>query len=327
MAACLAGWWTEAKARNLSVSTYEGYAATVAKLQAFIGHDDATALTPDDIIRFKDFRLAAVNPRNGKLISAGTVKDSDLAALKAVFGWAAANRKLAINPAQGITLRVGKRFRTRSKGLSDIEANALLAAASSYHNKRERPKMVAAKRWVPWLCAYTGARVGELVQLRQQDVRLDGKVWTLNITPEAGTVKTAEARVIALHPHLLTMGFVRFAQAAPAGHLFLTLGKNGDVRGPWRGVKNRLQEFARETVKDPAVAPNHGWRHRFKTVGRSADIDASLLDRITGHAAATVGDGYGDYGIDAQFRAISRMPAYPESAPVAGLEDAVLPSP
>jgi integrase len=28
----------------------------------------------------------------------------------------------------------------------------------------------AAKRWVPWLCAYTGGRVGELTQLRVKDI-------------------------------------------------------------------------------------------------------------------------------------------------------------
>jgi integrase len=334
--ACLAGWWTEAQARNLSLSTYEGYSATIAKLRAFLGHDNAAGVTPDDIIRFKDFRLASVNPRNGKPISAGTVKDSDLAALKTVFGWAEANRKLPANPAKGITMRVAKRRQTRSKGLSETEATALLAASFSYDNKLERPKMVAAKRWVPWLCAYTGGRLGEMVQLRQQDVRLDGNVWTINITPEAGTVKTNEARVVALHPHLLAMGFIAFVQASQPGHLFLTLGKAGDVRGPWRGVKNRLQEFARETVKDPDVAPNHGWRHRFKTVGRSVGIDAPLLDRITGHAPASVGDAYGDYGIDVQFEAISRMPAYPEritdearmaSADTGALPNAALPVP
>lgn len=311
----LAGWWTEAKGRNLSLSTYESYSATVAKLGAFVEHDDAARLTPDDVIRFKDFRLATVSPRTGKLLSAATVKDNDLAGLKAVFGWAVANRKLSTNPAAGITVRAGKRIITRPKGLSEAEAHALLAASFAYVSKRERPKMIAAKRWVPWLCAYTGARVGEMVQLRRQDVRLEAGVWVVNITPEAGTVKTSEARMVALHPHLIATGFVAFAQSAPSGYLFLKVAKDADWRGAWRGVKNRLQEFARETVKDPGVAPNHGWRHRFKTVGRSVGIDPALLDRITGHAPASVGDAYGDYALDVQFKAISRMPAYPTALP------------
>ena len=308
----LEGWWAEAKARNLSLSTYESYAATVKKLGAFLGHDDAGRITADDVIRFKDHRLAFINPRTGKTISPTTVKDNDLAGLKTVLGWAVANRKLTTNPAQGVTLRVAKQVRTRSKGFTDAEANAILSAAFRYASVSEGPKMVAAKRWVPWLCAYTGARLGEMAQLRKQDVREDGGVWLLNITPEAGTVKTKEARLVPLHPHLIAMGFVRFVQAAAPGHLFLRVATGGDIRGPWRSVKNRLTIFARQTVKDPEVAPNHGWRHRFLTVGRSVGIDSGLLHRLTGHAPGSVGDAYGDYQLDLLERTLARMPRYPE---------------
>jgi hypothetical protein len=44
----------------------------------------------------------------------------------------------------------------------------------------------AAKRWVPWLCAYSGARVGELTQLRVQDVEHRACGPVLRITPDAG---------------------------------------------------------------------------------------------------------------------------------------------
>jgi integrase len=33
----------------------------------------------------------------------------------------------------------------------------------------------AARRWVPWLCAYTGARPGEMTQLRGRDVIETGR--------------------------------------------------------------------------------------------------------------------------------------------------------
>jgi len=50
------------------------------------------------VLRFKDHRLATINPRNGKPISARTVNDSDLSGLKTVFEWAVRNRKMAANP-------------------------------------------------------------------------------------------------------------------------------------------------------------------------------------------------------------------------------------
>ncbi|MGY4601157.1 site-specific recombinase XerD [Bradyrhizobium sp. GM22.5] len=61
------------------MSTYESYRNTVAKLVGFLKHDQASRVTPQDIVRYKDHRL-----QSGA--SAKTVKDSDLAGLKTIFG-------------------------------------------------------------------------------------------------------------------------------------------------------------------------------------------------------------------------------------------------
>lgn len=125
------------------------------------------------------------------------------------------------------------------------------------------------------LAAYTGARVGELAQLRKQDVARVRDHWTIRLTPEAGTIKTNEARTVIIHLRLVELGFPAFVEAAPAGHLFLKVAANGDVLRPLQGLKNRLGEFSRSIVSDPNVAPMHGWRHRFKTVGMEAGIPTS----------------------------------------------------
>lgn len=301
-------WWREAKATGRKPSTYESYRNTMAGFVAFLKHDDASKVTPDDVLRFKDHRLKTINPRNGKPISPRTVNDSDLSGLKTVFGWAVSNRKLETNPAKGVTIKVGKRQKLRSKGLTEDEAKAILAKASSHVGDGEQPRTRAAKRWVPWLCAYTGARVGELAQLRKEDLKQEGSHWTITITPEAGTVKTDEARFVVLHDHLIELGFCDFVSAAPNGHLFLKPGKGGDVRGPLRGLKNRLAEFARAIVTDPNVAPNHGWRHRFKTVGMEAGIAPRILDAIQGQAPRSVGDSYGDVTLNTMAAAIAKLP-------------------
>jgi site-specific recombinase XerC len=125
----VAGWWAEAKARGLKPSTHESYRLSAAALIAFLHHEDAARVTPDDVLRFKDHRLAFVHPRTGRPISAKTVNNSDLAGLKAIFGWAVANRKLPTNPAAGITIKVGKPVKLRSKGFTDDEARAILTAS------------------------------------------------------------------------------------------------------------------------------------------------------------------------------------------------------
>ena len=92
-------------------------------------------MTPEDNVRFKDHRLATINPRTGKHISAKTVKDSDLASLKTIFGWGVSNLRMATNPATGITIKLGKPVKLRSKGFTDEEARAILTVATNLSGK------------------------------------------------------------------------------------------------------------------------------------------------------------------------------------------------
>ena len=167
---------------------------------------------------------------------------------------------------------------------------------------------VCGQEVVPWLAAYTGARVGELAQLRKQDLRKESGHWIIELTPAAGTIKTNEARKVVLHRHLIELGFPDFVEAAPMGHLFLRPAANGDVLGPLQGVKNRLAEFARRVITDPNVAPMHGLRHRFKTLGMEAGISTRVLDAIQGHAARTAAEGYGEVTIKTMADAMERIP-------------------
>jgi integrase len=123
-------------------------------------------------------------------------------------------------------------------------------------------------------------------------------------------VKTNEARDVVLHPQLIELGFPEFVEGRPEGPLFLTSGSSGDVLGPLQALKNRLAEFARSIVPDRQVAPNHGWRHRFKTLGLEAGIDSRVLDAIQGHAGRSVAEAYGEVTVLTMAAAISRFPAF-----------------
>ena len=149
-----------------------------------------------------------------------------------------------------------------------------------------------------------------MAQLRKEDIRHDGSHWILTITPEAGTVKTNEAREVVLHDHLRELGFVEFVKVSASGYLFLTPSIANGALGPWRTVKNRVTEFVRTVVTDRNVAPNHGWRHRFKTVGMEVGIEHRVLDAIQGHMPRSDGEGYGEVTIKSQAAAIAKMPRY-----------------
>jgi integrase len=109
---------------------------------------------------------------------------------------------------------------------------------------------------------------------------------------------------------LVELGFPAFVEASANGHIFLTPSVKGGVRGPWMGLKNRIGDFVREVVSDIRVAPNHAWRHLFKTLGRENDIQERVLDAICGHAASTEGGKYGEVTLKAKAKAMELFPRF-----------------
>jgi len=301
--ALLEGWWSEAKASGIAQSTYVNYRGVVRKLVDFLGHDAALRVSRQEVLRFKDHRLASgVSPR--------TVRDVDLPALRTVFGWATANLRVPGNPAEAVTLKRVKTSRTRNSWFSDEEIIALLRASSSVQRGGEGYKLWLAKRWIPWVLAYTGARVGEIGQIRKSDLHHVGDHWELELNPEAGTVKGGHFRRVPLHPHLVEMGLPDVIKAAEGEHVFLIPNPDtGDVLGPLQGVKNRVTEFVRQHVTDRRVQPNHGWRHLFIYNARAVGIDAELRNMITGHRGQTVAAR--EYGGPAGlYREICKLPRF-----------------
>jgi integrase len=300
----LEGWQKEAKTRNLSQSTFDEYNSRIGMFRKWLGHDDAVKITADDVVRYKEHRLSVV--------SAKTVKDCDLPTLRAVLGWGKENRKVTTNAAEGITVRAPKKVKERPPYFTENEIEAILQRARSYEatNKQEHPKTAAAKRWLPWLCAYSGARIGEVAQLRKEDFeKVSGKL-VYTITPRAGTVKTKEFRRVPLHQHLVDEGFASFLNGSLDGYLFLNSTTRDDAMRKLGPTKNRVRELIRTVVDDPRVAPNHGWRHTFKTKAMEAEISDRVVDLITGHAARTVGDDYRSATDTVLLRAIEKFPRY-----------------
>ncbi|MDR9774321.1 tyrosine-type recombinase/integrase [Rhizobium hidalgonense] len=300
------GWWREAKAAGRTVSTYDAYSRAARLLSEFLGHDDARAVTEDDIIAFKDHRLS-------QGVGLKTITGGDLPGIRQLYAWGMENRKVSHNPAEGVKVAKVKKKRTRDPDFTLEEATSILSHACKHQRTGKASEHISnAKRWVPWLCAYTGARVGEMVQLRKQDIRKQDDLWIIKITPEAGTVKDAEFREVPLHEHLVEMGFPSFVSSAGDGHLFMKLfGDSEDARRrAWRTTKNRVTEFVREVVTDKDVQPNHGWRHRFRTVAREVGISRDISFAITGHESKDEGDKYGTVTIKAKAGGLARFPRY-----------------
>jgi len=289
-------------------STVKAVRRRVAQLIAFLGHDDAAMVTVDDVLRWKD------DVTSDGSVALKTFKDGYVGNLKSIYNWAIANRKVTRNPFAEAVIRARNAVKTRSSDLTDDEAICILRGTMMTPPSRLSTGHARARRWVPWICAYTGARVGEITQLRREDfVEMDG-VSVIRITPEAGSVKTKEVRHVPIHSHLIEQGLLRLVDDLPQGPIFYdpAMVRNGSEENPQsKKVGERLSAWVRELgVTDPAVKPNHGWRHRLKTEGRNVHIPKDVLDAIQGHAPANVGGGYGRWKMPILKEWIEKLPRY-----------------
>jgi len=319
--------WAKANEARTSASTRNRWISVFRDLERFTEGRDMLSFTEEDALKWRDDLRAA--DRTEK-----TVNFQYIAAAKAVFGWAARPRTddggalLVANPFANFRLsaRNGakKAVKLRERSFRNEEMSAILPAAQSVQLRAGSTGFERARRWAPWLLAYTGARPGEICQLRKQDLRRVQTRWAIRLTPEAGTIKDREARIVPIHAHLLEQGLVAFIEGADEGPLFFDADAlrrksvddpSNPRRFPHEKVASNLAHWVRALgVNDPGIKPNHAWRHTFKTRALVAGIDSVVADFICGHSPKTVGDGYyaleGDAGWPALVRAVDAFPRY-----------------
>lgn len=163
-----------------------------------------------------------------------------------------------------------------------------------------------AKFWVPALAVFTGARAGEICQLRVEDVIDVRGTPCLNLSlfdadgrrveDKRLKTKTSE-RYVPLHPYLLEAGFMTFvAGQDKAGRLFPTLQKGPDgsyshAFSKWFGRFKKKVGFA-----EPALV-FHSFRHGFRDACRNAEIAEETALALGGWATVGQATKYGDKGM------------------------------
>lgn len=286
------GWAAERRPNQKTLYSYE---RVLGAFMGFVGGDDVAVVTQKNVADWKGEMLS-------KGLSAKTIAASKLGALRAIFQWAADNGVIPNNPFAKVSISVKKKPGERRRGYSDDEAAAVLRAAEKEES--------AHRRWVPLLCAYTGARVSEVSQLRKQDVVERQGIWCIQLTPEAGSLKNASSeRVIPLHPRIVDAGFLKFVDKRGAGPIFSDVPPDRfGVRGG--NMTKLVSRWVRDElhIADPRVAPSHAWRHRFKTLCRRYGVSPDIGDALTGHTARTVADAYGAFEVTALYRELCKLP-------------------
>ena len=300
-------WISKAKP---APSTVDRWRTVFLRLQSDFPNASAASLLPDQMQQWANGLIDADR-------AARTVADVWVRAARTVFGWGIDEKLITHNPFVGWRVKVPRQIRIReTKAFTDDEIETILSAALSVEG---RNKGAAAKRWCPWLAAYSGARMGELTQLRGIDIVEQNGIHAMKISPEAGTTKTGKARMVPLHEHLIKQGFLAFVKASGEGPLFYNdqrkTAEPDDPTNPRKAryVKSRehLAAWVRTLgVKDRELSPNHAWRHTFKAIGFRCGISERLLDAIVGHAPASVGRGYGEPTLADKAQELRKFPRY-----------------
>jgi integrase len=299
-------------ARKPANTTVNRWRAVFKHLQAAFPESSAGALTEDDARAWKDELVTAKR-------SAVTVDAVWLPAVKTAFSWALTHKHVRTNPFAGVKVDVPKAvvLREEGKAFKPEEAQVILRASTAITNQRDA--FPRAKRWVMWVCAYSGARSGEITQLRGIDVVERGDFYVMRLTPEANTIKTGNARTVPLHEHLIAQGFIEFVRAQGEGPLFYNVRAADTAEAdplnpehhPSIKTRQRLGTWVRELgITDPEVGPTHGWRHTFQQIADRVGIAEKMSDKITGHAPASTGRKYGPATVEDMAEALKKFPRY-----------------
>jgi integrase len=293
--AMLVAYW--ARERNVAEKTRYGFERIVEKFVKHLGHDHASAVADTDVIAWKDSLVdSGLHPK--------TIKNH-LTVLKTLYKFAKDNKRVSDNPAADVKYQA-KSDKAKRLPYTDDDASRILEAA--------RKEKAAHLRWVPWIAAFTGARLEEICGAMVADIETVNGIPCLHIRldhrEEGASLKNENSeRVVPLHPAIITEGFLGYVGSVKAnGPLFPDLTPDSFGKRGGTGTK-RIGRWVRKSVgiTDPRKAPNHSWRHRFKSVCRQAGIEEEIHDYLTGHGSGRVGRDYGDYGLTVLAGAIERI--------------------
>ncbi|MBM6593031.1 site-specific integrase [Microvirga sp. BT291] len=224
-----------------------------------------------------------------------------------------------VNPfGKGLKLAVDDRDADTREPFTVADLKAIFSTPVYSAGQRPEGGGGEAAYWLPLIALLTGARQGELAQLRIGDLKPDPEsgIWHFDIGTEGGrSIKTASSRrKVPVHPELERLGLLRYRQALldrGAGlqdSLWPDIKSDSQGRraGPWSKWFNR---YLRDKAGvDDAGKVFHSFRHTFKRMARDAGLSEEMHDALTGHTGGGVGRSYGGgFGLRAMAESLERL--------------------
>lgn len=254
-----------------------------------------------------------------------------LARATAMFRWAHAQGFISSNPAVNLTITAPKKkkgHRSR-RPFTEAELRTLFSAPlftgceSRYRRFVPGSKIIKDEYFfIPAILFYTGARLGEIVQLHFTDCVIDGPTPYLSINENSDakhgeegykSVKSdAGVRLIPIHPDLMALGFGDFvkwqrkgAKAKDRVFYRIKFGEDGQpstVFSKWFG---RFMD--KIGLTDPALVA-HSFRHTAEDYFRENLVPKYIIDQLIGHQDQSSAGAYGaGIGIEAAYEIVANL--------------------
>lgn len=290
-------WIREANPAASTRSTWRGH---LKSLREFLQHDEIARLRHSDVVSWKDHLVE-------RALVAKTINDGYLASLSTILNFEVQNGRLQSNIAEGVKARHRDRAGASRLPYTRDEAGRLLELAKG----ESHPNL----RWLPWLAAMSGSRIGEVAQLWGQRIVIVEGLHVMRIAPaeDGGRLKNAwSERDVPLHPAIIEQGFLDFVQERGDGPLFYQRTSGDPARAhASKSVAGKVAAWVRAQsgFRDRRKDPSHAFRHWFKSELAAAGVQDSLADGIVGHGKRSVADHYRHFSIQTKAEAIRRVSA------------------
>jgi integrase len=233
-----------------------------------------------------------------------------LAVLKQIFSLAVHQDWIPDNPAAKVdvpkTARQSKKHEERERSYQPFDDDDLRRIFSAplytgciddeYRFNERGTRIVRRHRfWGPLIALWTGARMGEIIQLERGDIREMDGVWFIAITDQEEIaydprefrkrLKNRNAlRDIPIHPELIRVGFLDWALERRPGRLFPEA-SDGSADKRFQSASKRYATFLRSrAVWVPRRKVFHSFRDTFNDALRAAGVPLEMRNAINGWA-------------------------------------------
>lgn len=315
-----------------SPKTHKDRDKKLSYLVQHIGGDRLlSTITPQDVVSYRDAirrlrkqskraagaSFVAQQTENEEARISQTTAENIFVPCKAFFAWAKGHQGLiASNPAEDVRfpkVKTAKGVKPRrpfkAEEVERLFSSPVFTGMKSAKRRFEAGSLVLkdAYFWLPVLGYYTGARLGELVQLHVTDIHLDGPIPYIDISEAGGeargsghekSVKSdAGVRKVPIHPDVMALGFAAFVAKAVTDkrskRLFWQVGFGADGQASTVFSKWFARLMDKAGLSDPSLV-FHSFRHTAEDAFRNALVPQYVIDRIIGHSGGKASDGYGE---------------------------------